>query len=90
MKLNENIILETYNRLYAISEPSADFNELMKIGKTKQTGFYLHYYLAQSKIDAVISDIAKQFKLSEYDKRRLSKAINLGCAPTSVKKGDLQ
>jgi len=79
-----NICMEIYREAYKKSEPSADFDKLIKSGEAKQPQFFMKYYIPEKILTEIIDKHTKG--LSKYDKHRVETAILLGCSPTSVKK----
>ena len=76
-----NICMEIYREAYKRSEPSADFDKLVKSGEAKQPQFFMKYYLPNDLLQKIIDKHTKG--LSKYDKHQISKEVLLGCSPTS-------
>jgi len=47
--------------------------------------FFMAYYLPDSKAQSIIDEIAKEYKLDKYTKRKLSQEILLGSCPCGIK-----
>ena len=78
-----NICMEIYREAYKKSEPSADFDKLIKSGEAHQPNFFMKYYLPNELLQKIIDKHTKG--LSPHDKHRVEKEVMLGCTPTSVK-----
>ena len=47
--------------------------------------FFMTYYLCDTKAEEIINEIATEYKLDKYTKRKLSQEILLGSCPCRVK-----
>ena len=77
------ICMEIYREAYKRSEPSADFDKLIKSGEVKQPHFFMRYFLPDELLQEIVDKHTKG--LSKYDKHQISKEVLLGCSPTSVR-----
>lgn len=79
------IILNIYIDLYKASEPSADFNELVKNAEKNKDGDliipYNKYLIDKSKYNSIIEKHLKDTNLNRVIKSMIRNTINLGCSP---------
>lgn len=80
------ICKEIYHEMFKNSNPSADFNEIIISGKSKEKDFFMKYYLHIDKQVEIVDDICKKHKITGYDKRKVSTTVHLGCSPNSSEK----
>ena len=80
------ICLQIYKEAYLKSDPPADFDALMKAGKTKVSGWFYKYYLPDETFQEIVRNHCKKNKLNTRDAHRVSKEVFLGCAPSGVKR----
>ncbi len=83
----DKAILECYKRLFAVSEPPADFGKLLADTK-KPYGFeltsnvnFMAYTIDEKVCDKIIEDILKEFKIPKYMKSAFKTEILLGLSP---------
>lgn len=76
-----DILLECYREAYRIATPSADFDELIRTGEAKQDQFYNHYKLSEKRQQNILEKIFKKYRLTKYEKRKISEAFYMGCSP---------
>lgn len=85
MKKYDKIILECYNRLYKLSEPSVDFNSLLENASTNQYGQkvidYDSYQISVNVYEDVLNQVARKYKLDKLETTKLKNTIALGCSP---------
>jgi len=82
----EEICIEIYKELYKNAQPQVDFEELIKSGETKKSGWFLSYYLSDKIQEAIIKIVLKKHKCTAYEKRIITSEIMLGCSPVGVKR----
>ena len=80
-------ILECYKKLYAVSNPPADFDKLMA-DTNKPCGFelksninYMSYVIDEKVCYQIIEDIIKKFKIPQYKEAAFRIEILLGLSP---------
>jgi hypothetical protein len=78
--------MEVYRQLFKEAEPSADIDHLIQSNETKTPNWFEAYYLSQDRQIEILEEIAKKHRLSKREKYMISKEVNLGCSPTTVKK----
>ena len=81
-----NICLEIYKQLYKESEPSADFDDLMRRGITQKDNWFMDYYLPEERIKEIIDYWCKKHKCNRRERELIEFEIWLGCSPSSVKR----
>ena len=83
-KLKE-AVMECYIRLYKASEPSVDFNDLIKNAKINEQGQkeipYNDYLIDFDLETEIINGIIKEFKIDKLFANRFKATIYLGCSP---------
>lgn len=85
----ENLILDIYRELYKQSTPSADFDELVNNASLNERGQkiidYNSHELEHDKFEVIINQKIKEHKirLKDYEKKRLTFQVYLGCSPKS-------
>ena len=85
----DKIIYDTYVELYKNSEPSADFDELLKYAKDNnivdRTGRYIipymDYEIDKDKMDKIVQSFIKKHKMKKHTASQYSFSIYLGCSP---------
>ena len=80
------ICMNIYREMYKAATPSANFDKLMKAGKTTKRDWFMKYYLSMEKQQAIVDKYVKRHKLNKHDAGKVSFTIFLGCAPTSATK----
>jgi len=85
-KLISKAIMKCYEVMYNEAEPSADIHELISMGKTKKPNWFMDYYLSEERQEEIISQVAKEFKLTKREKESLHVSVLLGSAPSATKK----
>lgn len=84
------IIHETYELLFKASEPSVDFNELLKNAIINERGEkvipFNDYVIEEKVMDNIIKSTIKKYKMNTYEERAFSVNIYLGCSPKSKAK----
>lgn len=79
------ICLDIYRQLYKEATPSADFDELMRTGVTKQKDFFMHYYLDDDRQAVIIREHCEKHKLNRLQRSQVDGQIWLGCSPRGTK-----
>jgi len=82
------ICMDIYRQQYKEAEPSADFNKLMKEGKTIKQNWFMNYYLDKKRQQEIIDDCCKKNKLDTWDEQMINQTIWLGSSPTSERLKD--
>jgi len=81
----DKLLLETYTRMFALSEPTADFIKLVKEAKLNEQGKkeipFLEHEITEFNYDKVILTMIKKYKLRGYMIRQFKHTIALGCSP---------
>jgi len=80
------ICKEIYRELFKESNPSADFDLLVKSGKSKEKDFFMKYYLSIERQKEIVDEICKKHKLTRHDEGKVSITVNLGSAPNSCER----
>jgi len=80
------ICKEIYRELFKEANPSADFDELVKSGKSKEKDFFMKYYLPIERQKEIVDEICKKHKLTGHNKRKVSTTIHLGSSPNSCER----
>lgn len=81
-----DVCMSIYRQMYKESEPSADFDKLMKEGETKKPDWFMKYYLSEKRQIEILEKHTKKYKLNEREKHEVSKELFLGCSPSMVDK----
>lgn len=85
MKNWDKILNYCYTRLYNNSTPKAKWKELLANAKTNELGQKVipfdKYQIDQAKMDKIIQDTIKKFKIKTYNKQAFKNTIYLGCSP---------
>lgn len=78
-----------YTELYKNAEPSADFKELVANAFIDDNGDKhidcMAYEISDKKMDKIIAETIKKFKISKYYQSGFRAGIYLGCSPRSKK-----
>lgn len=75
------ILYECYVEVYKVATPPADFNKLVESGEAKKDQFYNRYKLSEKRQDNILQAIFKKYRLTKYEKRKVSEAFYMGCSP---------
>lgn len=85
-KSPREILFEIYRAAYAVSTPSADFDELVRTAEVDEFGNkkieYEKYFISQEVYDEIVHSILGKYKLSDYDRKGIKEVAYLGCGPT--------
>jgi hypothetical protein len=84
------ILLEIYRRVYAVSEPPADFDQLIAEAETNDIGQKVIKYLDYECDDDVMKQICEktldEFKVKGWKRKQFFNSFWLGCSPKSKKR----
>ena len=84
-KSPRDILFEIYRAAFAMSTPSADFDELVRTADVDEFGHkkieYEKYVISEELYDEIVSSILGKYKLSDYDRKAIKEAAYLGCGP---------
>ena len=85
----DNVIIECYVELYKNSIPSVDFKKLMDDAVINDNGQkvidFNSYEIELEKMDKIIENITKKYKIKGWTKKMFTTTIYLGCSP-NIKK----
>ena len=81
-----DICMNIYRQMYKEANPSADFDELMKSGKTLEENWFMNYHLSGDRQAEIIKEWCDKHKCNKREREKISTTIYLGSAPTSVRK----
>lgn len=80
---------ECYVRLYARSNPPADFNKLLSEAPSNEWGQkeidYMAYEISEEEMAEIVDDVANEYGLKEWKSKTFRNSIYLGCSPTFPK-----
>lgn len=81
------ILLEIYRRVYAVSEPPADFDELVANAELNERGEkvikFLEYECEESVMQQIFDEIMAKYKIKGQRQKQFSFSFWLGCSPKS-------
>ena len=85
-KKEEAAMWECYRRLYKASEPSADFDQLLKDAPTNEQGQkvidYMAYEISIDDYNEIVNGIVKEFKIKpEYRAKMFRRTMSFGASP---------
>jgi hypothetical protein len=84
------IVMDCYREMFKQSTPSADFDELLDKAELNEFGQkvidFMSYELEEEKFEEILTSTIKSNKLNEYDAKRVSVNVYLGCSPKTKKK----
>jgi hypothetical protein len=84
---DDEILLEIYRRVYAVSEPPADFDKLVAEAETNSEGQKVIKYLDYECDDIVMKDICEktldEYKVKGWKRKQFFMTFWLGCSPKS-------
>ncbi len=80
-----DICMEMYREMYAQSEPSADWDELIETGEAKQENFFRNYYLPREDYEKIYDRICKDHKLTKREIHKVGFTVHPGASPSSVR-----
>ncbi len=83
------ILLEIYRKVYAVSEPPADFDELVKNAELNERGEkvikFLEYECEHDTMQAILDETIAKYKIKGRKLNHFSFSFWLGCSPKSKK-----
>jgi hypothetical protein len=81
----EKALFEAFIEVYKVSEPPADFNELVVVAPLNERGQkdipFNDYQCDESKMRDILKTVAEKYKLNKQDIRNLEINFWLGCSP---------
>lgn len=81
----DKILNETYTKLYKLSEPSADFNELVNSATINSYGQkeipFNDHQIDIATYEDVLEKVIKKYRLNDVESKQLKNTIALGCSP---------
>jgi hypothetical protein len=81
------ILLELYRRVYAVSEPPADFDQLVAEAEINAEGQkvikYLDYECDDELMKEICNKVLDEFKIKGYKRKQFFISFWLGCSPKS-------
>ena len=81
----QKIIWDIYRELYANSEPSCDFDELVNSAQKNEKGEKIipfeNYEISEEDFDRIIKEQLKGKRLTKLSKQMIINTIILGCSP---------
>lgn len=87
---DEEILMTIYRRVYAVSEPPADFDQLIAKAETNDLGQkvikYLDYECDDEVMKKICDDTLDEFKVKGYKRKQFFMTFWLGCSPKSKNK----
>jgi hypothetical protein len=91
---NEEVAMwECYRRLYKASEPSADFDELLKDAPTNEKGQkvidFMAYEISIDAYNEIVNGIVKEFKIKPYYRAEIfRRTMAFGASPKFKKQSE--
>ncbi len=83
----EKALFEAFVEVYKVSEPPADFNELVANAPLNERGQknipFNNYQCDESTMREILKTVAKKYKLNKQNIRNLEISFWLGCSPKS-------
>jgi hypothetical protein len=84
------IVMDCYREMFKQSTPSADFDELLDKAELNEFGQkvidFMSYEIEEDKFEEILTSTIKRNKLVEYEAKRVSVNVYLGCSPKTKKK----
>jgi len=74
-----------YKEMYAESEPSADWDELVESGEAMQENFYRNYFLPRDQYEEIYDRICHEHKITKRERAKIGWTVHLGSSPSSVR-----
>lgn len=89
-KTDYEILLEIYRKVYAVSEPPADFDELVANAEINERGEkvikFLEYECEHDVMQAILDEAIAKYKIKGHRAKAFQFSFWLGCSPkTKVK-----
>jgi len=86
---NDDILLELYRKVYAVSEPPADFDELMANAETNREGQkvikFMDYQCEEAVMQHILDEVLNKHKIKGHRRNQFSFSFWLGCSPKTKK-----
>lgn len=84
---DDEILMTIYRRVYAVSEPPADFDQLIAEAETNDFGQkvikYLDYECDDEIMKKICDDTLDEFKIKGWKRKQFFNTFWLGCSPKS-------
>jgi hypothetical protein len=84
---NDKALMECYRRLFKNATPPANFDELLENAKINKMGQkeipFMDYEISQKRMDEIIKEVIKEFKVKKHYHDRFKTTVYLGCSPKS-------
>lgn len=81
------ILLEIYRKVYALSEPPADFDELVANAELNERGEkdikFMNYECDEMVMQQIFDETMEKYKIKPYRQKIFSFSFWLGCSPKS-------
>ena len=89
-KTDYEILLEIYRKVYAVSEPPADFDELVANAELNERGEkvikFLEYECEHDVMQSILDEAIAKYKIKGHRAKAFQFSFWLGCSPkTKVK-----
>jgi len=89
-KTDYEILLEIYRKVYAVSEPPADFDELVANAELNERGEkvikFLEYECEHDTMQAILDEAIAKYKIKGHRAKAFQFSFWLGCSPKSKKR----
>lgn len=83
------ILLEIYRKVYAVSEPPADFDELVANAEVNERGEkqikFLEYQCEEAVMQQIFDETMAKYKIKGQRQKQFSFSFWLGCSPKTKK-----
>jgi hypothetical protein len=84
------ILLEIYRKVYAVSEPPADFDELVANAELNERGEkvikFLEYECEHDTMQAILDEAIAKYKIKGHRAKAFQFSFWLGCSPKTKAK----
>lgn len=88
-KTDYEILLEIYRNVYAVSEPPADFDELVANAELNERGEkvikFMDYECEESVMQNIFDETMTKYKIKGQRQKQFSFSFWLGCSPKTKK-----
>jgi hypothetical protein len=88
-KTDYEILLEIYRKVYAVSEPPADFDELVANAEINENGQkvikFLDYQCEHEVMQKIFDETMEKYKIKGYKLKAFNFNFWLGCSPKTKK-----
>lgn len=82
---NNKLMMECYTEIYAVSNPPADFQELMDNAPINDRGQkeipFMDHEIEYNDYLKIVNKLVEKYKLSRIEKRQFKTSVALGCSP---------